>query len=98
MLPAGIFHNDLKPANLLLATDGADLQLRVADFGLARTHDYCGTGLCHAYGTDGYAAPEVNQRRWHSHKSEMYSIGGVAYYMLCGQKHFSYQDGKGSLS
>ena len=98
MLPAEIFHNDLKPSNLLLATKGADSELKVADFGLARTHDHCGTGWCRSYGTDGYAAPEVDQHRWHSHKSEMYCVGGVAYYMLCGEQHFGYKDGKAAFT
>ena len=94
ILTAGLFYNDLKPSNILLATLDADSDLKVADFGLARDCDYCESGVCHGYGTEGYQAPEVDQLQWHSHQSEMYSAGAVLYFMLCGEKHFRYKKGR----
>ena len=98
MLTAGVFHNDIKPSNILLATNGADSELKVADFGLARDHEYCESGVCRGYGTKGYRAPEVDQQQWHSHQSEMYSIGAVLYFMLCGDNQFSFKNGNSLFS
>ena len=32
----GFFHRDLKPENILATTGGADVLVKIADFGLAR--------------------------------------------------------------
>ena len=32
----GFFHRDLKPENILATTSGADVNVKIADFGLAR--------------------------------------------------------------
>ena len=94
---AGIWHNDIKPENLLLLSSHPDSALKVADFGFARTHEYCSSGeVIHGYGSKGYMAPEVEQLEWHSHQSEMYSAGAVFYFMLCGEDHFQFDDGKSS--
>ena len=95
MLNAGILHNDIKPDNILLATSHADTNIKVADFGLARTIEYCDSGeVIYGYGTNGYLALEVEQHELHSHQSEMYSIGAVLYFMLCGEDHFHFDDGE----
>ena len=88
MLTAGLFHNDLKPSNILSATKLADFELKLADFGPARDRDYCESGVYHGYGTEDYQAPEVDQLQLHSHQSEMYSVSAVLYFMLSGKKHF----------
>ena len=95
MLTAGIWHNDIKPDNILLVSSHPDSDMKVADFGFARTHQYCQSGqVILGYGTKGYMAPEVEQHEWQSHQSEMYSIGAVFYYMVCGEDHFHFDDGK----
>ena len=98
MCTAGIWHNDIKPEDILLVSCHPDSDLKVADFGFARTLQYCQSGevIC-GYGTKGYMAPEVEQHEWHSHQAEMYSIGAVLYFMLCGEDHFDFDDGKKPL-
>ncbi|KAL0710885.1 hypothetical protein Bca4012_017863 [Brassica carinata] len=55
-----IIHRDLKPQNLLLSTDGNDADLKIADFGFARSLQPRGLAetLC---GSPLYMAPEIMQ-------------------------------------
>ena len=86
----GIIHRDIKPENILLA----DGQALVADFGIARAIDAAGTerltatGL--AVGTPAYMSPEqVGAERALDGRSDIYSLGCVAYEMLCGAPPFT---------
>jgi serine/threonine protein kinase len=52
-----IMHRDLKPSNLLIDTEGK--QLKIADFGLARTFGLPLKSYTHEVVTLWYRAPEV---------------------------------------
>ncbi|CAM9806147.1 unnamed protein product, partial [Choristocarpus tenellus] len=53
----GIVHRDLKPENLLLASKNDDANVKLADFGFARSvRDGLLREQC---GTPGYVAPEI---------------------------------------
>jgi serine/threonine-protein kinase len=92
----GIVHRDIKPENILLtrnASDGAVHPL-VADFGIARALDMVGgerlteTGL--ALGTPAYMSPEqANPDARLDGRSDIYSLGCVAYEMLAGAPPFT---------
>jgi hypothetical protein len=78
---AGIVHRDLKPDNVLLADDGP----RVIDFGIARALD--GSGLTVAgsvVGTPSYMSPEQAQGQPAGPASDVFSLGGVAYFAATG--------------
>ncbi|MBT9583979.1 serine/threonine protein kinase [bacterium] len=76
-----LLHRDIKPANLL--RERRDGQIKVVDFGLARS----ATGqhnLQTAVGTMGYCAPE--QMRGHAEpRSDIFSVGATMLHLLTGR-------------
>lgn len=91
---AGYLHNDLKPDNILLEEDTPNSAIKIADFGLARREARFGKATrVWPYGTPGFMAPEVEQAGQCSKRSDMYSVGGVLYFMLIGELHFEYENG-----
>jgi eukaryotic-like serine/threonine-protein kinase len=84
---AGIVHQDVKPANLMLRRDG---QLKLTDFGIA-----CGTGSAPVTfsgtisGTSAYLAPERLVGAPARPASDLYSLGVVLYECLSGRRPFS---------
>jgi len=82
---AGIVHRDVKPGNVLLDLRG---RARLADFGIARLPGSeltrAGVGL----GTPGYAAPEVVRGAAADARSDLFSLGALAYALLTGKRPF----------
>ncbi|XP_059486650.1 calcium/calmodulin-dependent protein kinase type IV-like [Neocloeon triangulifer] len=85
----GVVHRDIKPENLLYETEDDDSKIKLADFGLSKmvvTHNNPGmTTLC---GTVGYCAPEVLLQKNYDSSVDLWSLGVVAYIMLCGFEPF----------
>jgi serine/threonine-protein kinase len=89
----GIIHRDLKPDNLFLTRgDEADLIVKVVDFGIAKlresaTHTLTGTVL----GTPAYMSSEQASGMRSDQldaRSDIYSLGVVAYEMVTGRVPF----------
>ncbi|XP_020210862.1 CDPK-related kinase 5 [Cajanus cajan] len=82
----GVVHRDLKPENFLYTKKDENSELKAIDFGLSdfvrpdeRLNDIVGS----AY----YVAPEVLHRSY-STEADVWSIGVIAYILLCGSRPF----------
>ncbi|KAJ6997324.1 CDPK-related kinase 5-like [Populus alba x Populus x berolinensis] len=82
----GVVHRDLKPENFLFTSKDENSQLKAIDFGLSdfvkpdeRLNDIVGS----AY----YVAPEVLHRCYGT-EADVWSIGVIAYILLCGSRPF----------
>lgn len=83
----GLVHRDVKPANILLE-EKIDRVL-LSDFGLARAVDDASltkTGI--VAGTPHYMSPEQALGEAVDHRSDLFSLGSVLYFMLTGHPPF----------
>ena len=85
----GVIHRDIKPDNILLDRDTG--RAMVTDFGIARAMEG-GTRLTQtgiAVGTPTYMSPEQAEGSEVDGRSDVYSLGVVAYQMLTGRVPFT---------
>jgi serine/threonine protein kinase len=81
----GIVHLDVKPDNvILLEKDGRQDSVKVVDFGIAGLLGQGSSGG-KVMGTPEYMAPERAQGLGYDHRSDIYSLGVMAYEMLVGE-------------
>ena len=95
----GLIHRDIKPANILLCERGGFPDIaKVLDFGLVReisSSDPRLTAENVLHGTPQYLAPEtIRNADAVDARSDLYSLGAVAYFLLTGTPVFS---GRGAL-
>ncbi|PIN07073.1 Ca2+/calmodulin-dependent protein kinase, EF-Hand protein superfamily [Handroanthus impetiginosus] len=82
----GVVHRDLKPENFLFTSKDEHSPLKAIDFGLS---DYVKPDerLNDIVGSAYYVAPEVLHRSYGT-EADMWSIGVIAYILLCGSRPF----------
>jgi serine/threonine-protein kinase len=90
---AGIVHRDIKPQNVFRARVGGAAVWKVLDFGVSKISDFAGT-LTHGaiVGTPGYMSPEQARGLPLSHRSDVFSLGALAYRALTGRPAFHAAD------
>jgi serine/threonine-protein kinase len=84
---AGIIHRDMKPANVRILDDGA---VKIMDFGIAKAFQsessLTQTGI--TLGTAAYLAPEQIRGEGVDPRTDIFSLGVLAYELLTYQKPF----------
>lgn len=99
---AGIVHRDVKPSNILLATDpvpGRRPRAKLADFGVAYLADgerFTSPGM--VIGTAAYLAPEQVRGASPAPSADIYSLGLVLREALTGERAFPDATGIGAIT
>src|SRR5579859_5347332 len=92
---AGIVHRDIKPDNIFLTqTEEEGILVKVLDFGIAKfasgPNDHSSTRTGAVLGTPLYMSPEqARGLKTIDYRTDLYSLGLVAYTMLTGNLAFS---------
>jgi len=93
----GIVHADVKPGNIAVLNDAADIKLM--DFGIAQRQDRVGE-LQQGYvaGTPNFMSPEQIADRTLDGRTDLFSVGVVLYWLLSGRTPFRESDNRKLLS
>lgn len=81
-----IVHGDLKPDNMLLASDG---RVKISDFGSARMVDH-GHTTVRTMGTPAFLAPEMCEGQpYHGEVADIWALGICLYMFVYGMWHIT---------
>ncbi len=87
----GIIHRDLKPENIMMSDKSDSPILKIVDFGLSKV-----LGITEksneSYGTLAFAAPELILKKNYNKSIDIWSLGVIIYFLLCGNYPFNNKD------
>jgi len=89
-----IMHRDLKPANIFISLEG---ELKLGDLGLGRALSSQTFEAYSRVGTPLYMSPEVLDGSGYDTKSDVWSLGCIAYELCTMKSPFKKEDSKMSL-
>ena len=87
-------HRDLKPENLILRSTDNEVDVVIADFGLAEHMPRNGQKHKFACGSLGYVAPEILNREGYDMGADIFSTGAILYTIMSGRNCFRSNDSK----
>ena len=83
----GLVHRDIKPANILI--ESGVQRVMITDFGLARAEDDASlTRTGWLTGTPNYMSPEQTRGQRADHRSDLFSLGSLLYFLSTGRLPF----------
>jgi serine/threonine protein kinase len=82
----GIVHRDIKPSNIIVTEEG---RAKIADFGIAKLTVADMTLPGQIVGTPAYMSPEQLNGKPIDGRSDLFSLGVIAYRLLTGEKPFA---------
>jgi len=86
----GVVHRDLKPENIVIGLRG---EVKVMDFGIARSIDKDATHTGTVIGTPAYMAPEQAEGKPIDQRADIYSLGLILYEIFTGRHAFKGDSG-----
>ena len=81
----GVIHRDIKPTNIMLTPKG---DVKIADFGVAHNATGDSTQVMGVMGSPRYMSPEQIREEDLTNKTDLYSLGIVAFELLTGRPPF----------
>jgi hypothetical protein len=81
----GVVHRDVKPANVMLLHTG---EPKIMDFGIAKAPHIELTSAGQLFGTPLYMSPEQALGQPVDGRSDLFSLGSIAYMLLAGRQAF----------
>ncbi len=83
----GVIHRDLKPENIIVLRNNDQIKLKILDFGVAKIQEdlqkLTKTGV--VLGSPAYMSPEQCMGKKLSERSDIYSLGSLAFELLTGE-------------
>jgi len=93
-----VIHRDIKPSNILIAEEetagdaegpaARRLRAKIVDFGIAKLAGTSQTQTGYIMGTPAFMSPEQVSMSGVDSRSDIFSLGGVLYWMFTGEKPF----------